>query len=135
MKIQKNLLKVLSNVLIVGSSSMILTSIVVFYFLHYFPCLFFICFQAASFGKAYADDYNPDGFVDVCQALRVLNQVRSPILGMPLTFTQYDLGIIRWGCNMDFGGFPDFHLGSISKQCFLQIYEVVSRCLNKSSYP
>ncbi|PKK17528.1 hypothetical protein A306_00014557, partial [Columba livia] len=45
--------------------------------------------RAASFGKCFLDKFPPDGFVRMCQDLRVLNAVRDYQIGIPLTFTQY----------------------------------------------
>ncbi|KAK6182738.1 hypothetical protein SNE40_010352 [Patella caerulea] len=44
--------------------------------------------RAASFGKCFLTDYRPEAFVDMCQMLRVLNQVRQFSVGIPLTYTQ-----------------------------------------------
>ncbi|KAK2511401.1 Vps16 [Columba guinea] len=44
--------------------------------------------RAASFGKCFLDKFPPDGFVRMCQDLRVLNAVRDYQIGIPLTFTQ-----------------------------------------------
>jgi hypothetical protein len=32
---------------------------------------------------------SPDAFVDMCRTLRVLNQIRDPSIGIPLTYTQF----------------------------------------------
>ena len=45
--------------------------------------------QAASFGKAFLDESNPEQFLSMCRTLRVLNAVRHPDVGMPLTCAQY----------------------------------------------
>lgn len=45
--------------------------------------------KAAAFGKLYVDDYSPDAYVDMCRNLRLLNQVRDPAVGMPLSYTQF----------------------------------------------
>ncbi|KAM6989130.1 vacuolar protein sorting-associated protein 16 homolog [Passerculus sandwichensis] len=45
--------------------------------------------RAASFGKCFLDKFPPEGFVRMCQELRVLNAVRDYQIGIPLTFTQY----------------------------------------------
>ncbi|NXK00270.1 VPS16 protein, partial [Corythaixoides concolor] len=45
--------------------------------------------RAASFGKCFIDKFPPEGFVRLCQDLRVLNAVRDYQIGIPLTFTQY----------------------------------------------
>ncbi|CAN0099865.1 unnamed protein product [Bubo scandiacus] len=45
--------------------------------------------RAASFGKCFIDKFPPEGFVRMCQDLRVLNAIRDYQIGIPLTFTQY----------------------------------------------
>ncbi|KAK3113378.1 Vacuolar protein sorting-associated protein 16 [Teratosphaeriaceae sp. CCFEE 6253] len=45
--------------------------------------------KAASFGKSVLDLYNSDDFVDMTEALRVLNAVRFYEIGLPLTYEQY----------------------------------------------
>ncbi|KAM9327919.1 vacuolar protein sorting-associated protein 16 homolog [Pholidichthys leucotaenia] len=45
--------------------------------------------RAASFGKCFLTDFSPDHFVNTCRELRVLNAVRDPAVGMPLTHTQF----------------------------------------------
>ncbi|GLH07116.1 Vacuolar protein sorting-associated protein 16 homolog [Gryllus bimaculatus] len=44
--------------------------------------------RAAQFGKCFLADYDPTAYVDMCRMLRVLNAVRSPRVGIPLTITQ-----------------------------------------------
>ncbi|GAM26637.1 hypothetical protein SAMD00019534_098120 [Acytostelium subglobosum LB1] len=55
--------------------------------------------RAASFGKCFLDNYNPQLFVQTCKALRVLNAVRYYEIGIPLTLEQYNYigaeGLIR----------------------------------------
>ncbi|KAF0687143.1 Aste57867_21114 [Aphanomyces stellatus] len=59
--------------------------------------------RAASYGKCFFDNSNPDPtadaissnydselFVDMCRKLRVLNALRKPTVGLPLTLTQFD---------------------------------------------
>ncbi|XP_035827127.1 vacuolar protein sorting-associated protein 16 homolog [Aplysia californica] len=46
--------------------------------------------RAASFGKCFLTDYRPELFVNMCQMLRVLNQVRHHSVGIPLTYTQLE---------------------------------------------
>jgi len=46
--------------------------------------------RAASFGKCFLTDYEPHKFVDMCQRLRVLNQVRHHSVGIPLTYAQLE---------------------------------------------
>mmetsp|Transcript_39765 Transcript_39765/g.100212 ORF Transcript_39765/g.100212 Transcript_39765/m.100212 type:complete len:824 (-) Transcript_39765:9-2480(-) len=45
--------------------------------------------KAASFGKCFLDSFPPDVFVDTCRAIRVVNAVRAPSVGLPLTYPQY----------------------------------------------
>ena len=45
--------------------------------------------KAASFGKSVLDLYNSDDFVDMSEALRVLNAVRAFEIGLPLSYEQY----------------------------------------------
>ena len=47
--------------------------------------------RAASYGKAFCSDLDPQEFVDAAKKLRVLNEVRKVDIGMPLTAAQYDL--------------------------------------------
>lgn len=47
--------------------------------------------QAVSFGKIYYDDYfDADKYLQVLTAIRVLNQIRSPELGLFLTYRQIE---------------------------------------------
>ncbi|XP_053710032.1 vacuolar protein sorting-associated protein 16 homolog isoform X1 [Synchiropus splendidus] len=45
--------------------------------------------RAASFGKCFLTDLSPREFVNICRELRVLNAVRDPDVGLPLTHTQF----------------------------------------------
>ena len=45
--------------------------------------------KAAAYGKLFASHYPADKFVDMCRILRVLNAIRHPSIGIPLTYTQY----------------------------------------------
>jgi hypothetical protein len=45
--------------------------------------------KAASFGKSFLDIYPTARFVDMCNDIKVLNSLRTPKIGIPLTFTQY----------------------------------------------
>ena len=45
--------------------------------------------KAASFGKSVLDLYNSDDFVDMTEALRVLNALRFYEVGLPLSYEQY----------------------------------------------
>ncbi|MDP2435525.1 MAG: hypothetical protein Q8P67_07265 [archaeon] len=47
--------------------------------------------QAASFGKSFLDFYYSDNFVEICKNLRILNCVRHPDIGIPLTYRQLRL--------------------------------------------
>eukprot|EP00112_Aurelia_sp_Birch-Aquarium-sp1_P019595 Seg4875.2 transcript_id=Seg4875.2/GoldUCD/mRNA.D3Y31 product="Vacuolar protein sorting-associated protein 16" protein_id=Seg4875.2/GoldUCD/D3Y31 len=44
--------------------------------------------KAASFGKSFLKDMKPQTFVEMCQTLRVLNNVRDYKVGIPLTFEE-----------------------------------------------
>jgi len=44
--------------------------------------------RAASLGKAFAESYSSDRFVNACKTLRVLNAVRDFEVGIPLTYEQ-----------------------------------------------
>lgn len=46
--------------------------------------------KAASYGKAFCRDLNPQEFVNAAKKLRVLNEVRNADIGLPLTSLQYD---------------------------------------------
>lgn len=61
-----------------------------------FPCDFPPIPQAASFGKCFLDKFPPEGFVRMCQDLRVLNAIRDYQIGIPLTFTQYPTAQPAW---------------------------------------
>lgn len=46
--------------------------------------------RAAKFGKGFSKTINPDYYyVNMCRTLRVLNAVRHPAIGIPLTYTQF----------------------------------------------
>eukprot|EP00743_Colponemidia_sp_Colp-15_P004235 GILK01004569.1.p1 GENE.GILK01004569.1~~GILK01004569.1.p1 ORF type:complete len:820 (-),score=138.43 GILK01004569.1:154-2613(-) len=45
--------------------------------------------KAASYGKSYCEQFEPNAFVKMCQNLRVLNAIRDPEVGIPLTFSQF----------------------------------------------
>lgn len=50
--------------------------------------------RAASFGKCFSEHKSSELFVDTCQKLRILNMIRKPSVGMPLTYVQLQaLGI------------------------------------------
>ncbi|KAL8908941.1 MAG: hypothetical protein Q9207_000517 [Kuettlingeria erythrocarpa] len=45
--------------------------------------------KAASFGKSILDLYSSDDFVDMCEAIRILNAVRDYKIGLPTSYDQY----------------------------------------------
>lgn len=45
--------------------------------------------RAASYGKAFCPSFDPEELVRTCKKLRVLNSVRDPKVGLPLTAQQY----------------------------------------------
>lgn len=47
--------------------------------------------KAASYGKAFCQMVNPNLFVDTVKKLRILNDIRSSNIGIPLTIQQYDI--------------------------------------------
>jgi len=47
--------------------------------------------KAASYGKAFCPDVDPSEFVETARKLRVLNEVRRPVIGIPLTMQQFDM--------------------------------------------
>lgn len=46
--------------------------------------------DAARYGKAFVEGYDSSYFVDTCKDLRVLNMLRSPAIGIHLTYKQYE---------------------------------------------
>jgi hypothetical protein len=46
--------------------------------------------KAASYAKAFCPDLDPSDFVETAKKLRVLNEVRKPEIGLPLTVQQYN---------------------------------------------
>lgn len=44
--------------------------------------------RAAYFGKSFIPSHNPDKYLEICRVLRVLNAIRHPKIGIPLTYTQ-----------------------------------------------
>jgi len=46
--------------------------------------------KAASYGKLGCDDYEGEDFAERCRELRVMNAVRHPHVGIPITFQQYN---------------------------------------------
>ncbi|XP_046684103.1 vacuolar protein sorting-associated protein 16 homolog isoform X2 [Homalodisca vitripennis] len=51
--------------------------------------------KAAQFGKDFLPEYCPDAYVRMCRLLRVLNAVRDPKIGIPITYTQLQLLTIQ----------------------------------------
>ncbi|XP_053980459.1 vacuolar protein sorting-associated protein 16 homolog [Hylaeus anthracinus] len=45
--------------------------------------------RAAKFGKGFSKTINAEYFVTMCRTLRILNAVRHPAIGIPLTYAQY----------------------------------------------
>lgn len=45
--------------------------------------------KAASFGKSFVEFYTPDFFVNTCKIIRVLNAMRDPSIGIPMTYDQF----------------------------------------------
>ncbi|KAG2381634.1 hypothetical protein C9374_006018 [Naegleria lovaniensis] len=45
--------------------------------------------RAASYGKSFCDDFDHSEFVSTCKTLRVMNAVRDPSIGIPITLEQY----------------------------------------------
>lgn len=45
--------------------------------------------RAAKVGRTFAPDAATTEFVNMCRVLRVLNNVRSERVGIPLTYAQY----------------------------------------------
>ena len=66
-----------------------------FYYCYCCVCLF-LCLhvsQASHFGRTFLKNLTPPSIVDntvtAGQYLRILNQIRQPEVGIPLTMTQY----------------------------------------------
>ncbi|KAG6682635.1 hypothetical protein I3842_13G153200 [Carya illinoinensis] len=47
--------------------------------------------RAASYGQAFCSNFHRDRIQEMCKTLRVLNAVRSPEIGIPLSIQQYKL--------------------------------------------
>lgn len=45
--------------------------------------------RAAYFGKSFQPGYDPDEYMRTCRVLRVLNALRAPAVGVPLTMKQF----------------------------------------------
>ncbi|XP_011644142.1 vacuolar protein sorting-associated protein 16 homolog [Pogonomyrmex barbatus] len=50
-----------------------------------------ILMRAAKFGKGFSKTMNSEYYVQMCRTLRVLNAVRHPAVGIPLTYTQFNI--------------------------------------------
>ena len=50
--------------------------------------------QAAKFGRSFLDLHNPSDFVNMGQALKVLNAVRAWDIGIPISYSQWVLGLL-----------------------------------------
>lgn len=50
--------------------------------------------RAAQFGKCFVADMAPHKYVRMCRLLRVLNAIRDPKVGIPLTIAQYPFHFI-----------------------------------------
>lgn len=49
-----------------------------------------ILIKAAYFGKGFINSFNPDDYIKKCRFLRVLNAIRHPNIGIPLTYNQFN---------------------------------------------
>lgn len=58
------------------------------------PPSFVANMQAAQFGRAFLDLYNPNDFVTMAQTLKVLNAVRYYEIGIPITYDEYAIMIM-----------------------------------------
>ncbi|AQK97135.1 Protein VACUOLELESS1 [Zea mays] len=55
--------------------------------------------RAATYGLAFCSRFPHERFQEMCKMLRVLNAVRDPEIGMPLTIHQYkEVVIMHWAC-------------------------------------
>ncbi|GAB1867828.1 Vacuolar protein sorting-associated protein 16 homolog [Camponotus japonicus] len=50
-----------------------------------------ILMRAAKFGKGFSKRMDSEYYVQMCRMLRVLNAVRHPAVGIPLTYTQFNV--------------------------------------------
>lgn len=50
-----------------------------------------ILMRAAKFGKGFSKRMDSEYYVQMCRTLRVLNAVRHPAVGIPLTYTQFNV--------------------------------------------
>lgn len=46
-------------------------------------------YRAASYGKAFCQNFDPEEFVEIGKKLRILNDIRRPEIGLPLTIQEY----------------------------------------------
>lgn len=44
--------------------------------------------RSAYFGKGFIAGHNPEKYIKMCRILRVLNALRDPEIGIPLTYSQ-----------------------------------------------
>jgi len=56
----------------------------------YLPSTQKMLLRAASFGKCFMPELDPEPFVTMCKTLRVLNAIRDHALGIPLTYAQLE---------------------------------------------
>ncbi|XP_031845297.1 vacuolar protein sorting 16 [Nomia melanderi] len=47
--------------------------------------------RAAKFGKGFSKTVSPEYYVDMCRILRVLNAIRHPAVGIPITYIQFTI--------------------------------------------
>ncbi|KAM7260084.1 hypothetical protein ACFE04_015825 [Oxalis oulophora] len=56
--------------------------------------------RAASYGQAFCSNFDRDRIQDTSKTLRVLNSVRDPDIGIPLSVQQYkEVVIMHWACS------------------------------------
>ncbi len=46
--------------------------------------------KAAAYGKSFCEDFDHASFVETCKKLRVMNAVRDYMIGIPITFAQFE---------------------------------------------
>ena len=49
-----------------------------------------VLIKAAAFGKSFLQDMRPQSFVEMCQTIRVLNNIREYHVSIPLTLDQFN---------------------------------------------
>lgn len=54
--------------------------------------------RTAHFGKAFIPAHNPDEYIKISRILRVLNSLRDPKIGIPLTYKQYRYFLTLYQC-------------------------------------